>query len=108
MADGYEFRGAGSRWLPGLPRVAYGREGYLEVHRQLLELLRVQRVEVIDLYVLGERRAAALLRFVIHAGDGEGTIDQQCLDVHAFREDGALMRQTVFFDVDEGRRELGL
>ena len=106
MADEYEFHAAGSRWVPGLPRTMYGRDGYMAVHRQLLEALDVRAVEVIDLFVLGERRAAALLRFVIRAG--EGTIDQQCLDVHDFREDGALVRQTIWFDVDEGRRELGI
>ena len=106
MADEYEFHACGTRWIPGMPKVQHGREGYLAAHRALLDHIDVARVEVDDVIPLEGRRVVGLLRFVIRAGDG--TIDQQFLDLHEYREDGALVRQSVWFDREEGMRELGL
>ena len=106
MADEYVFEARGTKRIPGLPDSVHGREGYLAMHRQLLESLDVDRVELDDVIPLEGRRVLALLRFVIRAGDG--TFDQQFLDLHTFREDGALVRQTIWIDREEGLRELGL
>lgn len=106
MAEEYEFVAAGSTWFPGLPRHERGRDGYMRIHRQLLEALAVKGVELEELHIVGERRVAALLRFVV--GSHDVTVDQRCLDVHDFREDGALVRQTVYFDIEEGMRAVGL
>ena len=100
------FEARGSTRMPGLPDSVSGRDGYVQMHSYMLDDLNVERVEVDDLRVLGERRVATFLRFVVRAGDG--TIDQHCLDLHDFREDGALIRQTVWLDQAEGVRELGL
>ena len=62
-------------------------------------------MELDDLLMLPDGRVAALVRFVIRAG--AGTFDQQFLDVHEFR-DGALVSQTVWWDREEGLRELDL
>lgn len=104
MADDYVFRSAGSRRLPGFGEFR-GREGYLRAHREMLEVLDVERVVLDDVRPIGEGRVVALLRFVVRAGDG--TVDQQFLDYHEYR-DGELIRQTVWFDREEGLRDLGL
>ena len=106
MADEYQFEAAGSARLPGLEVSWTGREGYLRAHADLLETIDVERVVLDDVIPMPDGRVAALARFVIRSG--EGTFDQQFLDVHEFREDGALVRQTVWFDREEGLRELGL
>lgn len=92
--------------MPGLPDSWRGREGYLAAHATLLEVLDIERVELDDLIMLPDGRVAAFVHFVIRAG--KGTFDQQFLDVHEFRDDGALVSQTVWWDREEGLRELGL
>lgn len=104
MADDYEFRMAGTNRLPGFG-VFRGREEYISEQTRLLEHLDVDHVELDDLIPLGDGRVAMLMRFVVRAG--ETTIDQLALDFHEFR-DGELIRQTLWFDRDEGLRELGL
>ena len=106
FADDYEFRAAGTARLPGLPDAWYGREGYIEAHTGLLEVIDIERVVLDDLLLLRDGRVAAFVRFVIRAGDG--TFEQQFLDVHEFGDDGALLSQTVWWDREEGLRELGL
>ncbi len=105
FADDYEFRAAGTARLPGMPDRWYGREGYIAAHASLLEIVEVERVLLDDVIPLPDGRVAAFVRFVIRAG--EGSFDQQFLDVHEFR-DGALVSQTVWWDREEGLRELGL
>lgn len=100
----YELVVAGSRPLPEFHGI-HGRDGYIAAHQRVLEFLNVERVEVDDVLPLGDGRVVALTRFVI--GVGDSTIDQQALDHHVF-EDGLLRRQTVWFDREEGLRELGL
>lgn len=95
---------AGSRPLPEFDHV-HGREGYIQAHRRVLEFLDIERVEVDDVRPLGGGRVVAFTRFIIRVGDA--TIDQQALDHHEF-EDGLLRRQTVWFDREEGLRDLGL
>ena len=106
MTDDYEFRAAGSKRFPGLPERWRGREGYLAAHADLLEVMDIDRVELDDVVPLADGRVVAFVHFVIRAGDR--TFDQHFLDVHEFREDGALATQTVWFDREEGMRELGL
>ena len=71
----------------------------------LRDVVDIERVELDDVMILDDGRVAAFVRFVIRAG--RGTFDQQFLDVHEFR-DGALVRQTVWWDREEGLRELKL
>ena len=104
IADDFEFRSRGSRRLPEFGEIRT-RDDYVREHERMLEILDVERIEVDDLLPLGDGRIAAYLRFVIRVGDG--TIDQQALDVHEFR-DGLLFRQTVYLDREEGLRDLGL
>lgn len=106
FADDYQFVAEGTARLPGLADSWHGRDGYLAAHAALLDIVDIERVEVDDVLPLADGRVAAFIRFVIHAGDG--TFDQQFLDVHEFNEDGALIRQSVWFDREEGLRELGL
>lgn len=105
MADDYAFLAAGSARVPGLAQRFEGRTGYLAAQRQLLDAVDVKRVRVDDVLPLGRDRVVVLSRFEI--GAGSNTIDQHCLELHEFRR-GALVRQTYWFDRDEGRRELGL
>jgi hypothetical protein len=102
--EDWEIVFAGSRKIPGLGEMR-GREGYIREQTAMLEHLNVERVQLDDLRPLGNDRVVAFIRFVIRAGDG--TIDQQALDHHEFR-DGLVVRQTVWFDREEGLRELGL
>ena len=105
FADDYEFCAAGTARLPGMPDTWRGRDGYLAAHATLLEVVDIERVELDDVIVLDDDRVVALVRFVIRAG--AGTFDQQFLDLHEFR-DGLLVSQTVWWDREEGLRELGL
>jgi hypothetical protein len=104
LADDYEFHMAGANRIPGID-IWRGPDGYVAGQRHFLEFLDVDRVELDDLIPLGSGRVVALMRFVVRAGSG--TIDQQALDVIDFR-DGQVYRQTMWFDRDEGLRELGL
>jgi hypothetical protein len=106
FADDYEFVAAGTARLPGLADRWTGREGYLSAHAVLLDVVDIERVELDDVLPLEDGRVAAFVRFVIRAG--ERTVDQQFLDLHEFRSDGALVKQTVWWDREEGLRELGL
>ncbi len=105
MADDYVFMAGGSTRVPGLPDRFVGRDGYVAAQRQMLDVVDVARVEVDDLIPLDRSRVAVLSRFVIRAGGG--TVDQLCLELHEFRR-GAMVRQTYWFDREEGLRELGL
>lgn len=105
FADDYVFRLAGSVRIPGFPDELHGRESYERQQVEVLDHLNVQNVIVDDVMPLGDGRVAAFYRFVV--GAGTGTIEQQCLDLHEFR-DGELIRQTVWFDRADGLRELGL
>ncbi len=105
FADDYVFRMAGTRRIPGFPDELHGAAGYKREQSRMLEDLNVERIELDDVRPLGDGRVVSLYRFVIRTG--AGTIDQQALDLHEFR-DGQLLRQTVWFDRDEGLRELGL
>jgi hypothetical protein len=104
FADDYEFHNGGTRPLVGFES-AYGREGYIATHTLLLETLNIERIELDDLRPLGDGKVVVFTRIVI--GAGGRTIDQLALDYHEFR-DGQLARQVVWFDRDEGLRELGL
>ena len=101
--DDYELIFAGSRQMPGLSGMR-GREGYIREQTAMLEYLNVERVELDDLRPLGGGRVLAFIRFVVRSGDF--TIDQQALDFQEF-QDGLVIRQTVWFDREEGLRELG-
>ena len=103
--DDYVFEGRGSIVFPGLPRRVEGRDGYIDGHEQLLEVIDVARVETEEIVPLGDGRVVILTRFVMRAGDGE--FAQQALELHEFR-DGLLHRHYYWFHRDEGRRELGL
>ena len=106
LAEAYTGRIEGTYFLPDIPQHWSGREGYLEVHKKLREVLNVRRVELDDVIPLGDGRVAALIRFVIDAG-GDATIDQQVLDWHEFR-DGEVVLQRIWLNREEGLRELGL
>lgn len=105
MAEDYVYIAAGSRRVPGLPAHVTGRAGFIAVQKQLLEVLDVARVALDGIVPLDGQRVIVHSRFVIRAAGGE--VDQHCLELHEFRR-GALVRQTYWFDRDEGRRELGL
>jgi hypothetical protein len=104
MADDYEFHWAGASRMIDLDTF-HGRDEYIREQTRLLEHLNVARIELDDVIPLGDGAVVALFRFVVRAGDG--TIDQQVLDHHVFR-DGELVQQTMWFDREEGLRELGL
>lgn len=105
MADDHVFEAGSANTVPGLPRRVVGRAGYIEAQERMLEDLDVARMELDELIPLGDSRVAVLTRFVIRAGDGE--VDQQCIELHEFR-DGEFVHQTFWFDRDEGRRAIGL
>lgn len=105
MADEHVFLAGGSSRLPGLPRRTVGAAGYLDAQCQLREALDVARIELDEVIPLGSSRVVAMTRFVISAGGGE--VEQQCMELHEFR-DGELVRQTYWFDRDEGRAAIGL
>lgn len=104
FSDDYVFRNAGTRPLVGFAD-AHGREGYIAYHARMLETLNVVALELDDIRPLGENRVLVFARVVIRAG--AGTIDQQVLDLSEWR-DGEIFRQTLWFDREEGLRELGL
>ena len=104
IADDYEFSTSGPGRILGFEKIR-GPEEYVREHRRLLEELDVERVELDDVRPLGDGRVVTFIRLVIRAGGG--TIEQQALDYHEFR-DGLLTRQVVYFDREEGLRELGL
>lgn len=101
--DDYAFVGRGSILFPGFPRRVEGREAYIEGHRQMTEVVDVERAAVDDVVPLGDARVVLLSRIVMRAGDGR--IEQQLLELHEF-VDGLLHRQNYWFHRDEGRREL--
>jgi ketosteroid isomerase-like protein len=105
MADDHVFIAGGSSRLPGLPERTVGREAYLDAQRQLLEAVDVARIELDDVIPLGDGRVATMTRFVIRTGGGE--VEQQCMGLHEYR-DGEIVRQTYWFDRDEGRAAIGL
>ena len=105
MAPDYVFVAGGSSRVPGLPDRVEGRAGYVAAQRQMLDAVDIARVEVEDILPLSGDRVVVLSRFVI--GSTGGTVFQQCLELHEFRR-GAFVRQTYWFDREEGRRELGL
>ena len=104
IADDYVFSTSGAGRILGLGEL-HGAADYVREHSRMLELLHVERVELDDLRPLGDNRVVTFIRLVIRAGEGE--IEQQALDYHEFR-DGLLARQIVWFDREEGLRELGL
>ena len=103
--DDYVFRAAGTARMPGLPDTWFGRDGYLAAHSTLLEVLDIEAVVLDDVTFLPDGRVAAFVHFEIRTA--AGLMEQQFLDVHEFRE-GAIVSQTVWWDREEGLRELGL
>ncbi len=103
--EDYVFEGRGSIEFPGLPRRIEGRDGYIDGHRQLLDVVDMARVEFEEIIPLGDARVVILTRFIMRAGGGE--VAQQAMELHEFR-DGLLHRHYYWFHRDEGRRELGL
>ena len=104
FSDDYVFHNGGTRVLPGYGS-AHGREEYIANHSRMLETLDVERIALDELRPLGDGRVLAFTRIAIRAGGG--TIDQLMLDLTEWRE-GELFRQTLWFDREEGLRELGL
>ena len=103
--DDYVFIGRGSIPFPGFPQRVVGVDAYIEGHREMNEMVDVERVVIDDLIPLGDARVIVLTRILMRAGDGR--LEQQLLELHEFR-DGLLHRQYYWFHRDEGRQELGL
>jgi ketosteroid isomerase-like protein len=101
LADDYEFRQAGTARVPGLPEVI-GKDEYVPVHAQVIEIAGLDSVEVEDVEPRGDGVVVVLSVLVVQGG----AFRQQIIELHVFR-DGHLWRQTMWFDRDEGRREIG-
>lgn len=73
------------------------------MHEQVIEIAGLDGVEVEDVEPLGDGVVNVVSLLVMQGR----TLTQQMIERHVFR-DGRLWRQTMWFDRDEGRREMGV
>jgi hypothetical protein len=72
------------------------------VHTQVIDMVGTDRIDVEDLEPQGDGAVIVLSRMVLQGG----ALTHQVIEHHVFR-DGFLWRQMVWFDREEGRREIG-
>lgn len=88
--------------MPGIDGDLIGRDAYTESQSQAVDLLGGASVRIDDLLPRGDGRVIVVSHLELQGG-----LSQQMLELHEWGG-GELVRQTVWFDREEGRRELGL
>jgi ketosteroid isomerase-like protein len=98
----YEFRaGDLGAVVPGTRPVYEGRTGYLEVMGLFLDVFAGMRVRLEEVIPIGRDRAVMIVRF---SGTGKASgaaVDQRNASVIDL-EDGRIVRQTYWWDVEKG------